>query len=79
MPLERYHRLFEKFRKLVAVTGFTVGACIFWSMIPVVIARMFTDISEVHALLFIGLPTSILIGAYIWPRLPKALGFDDEL
>jgi hypothetical protein len=34
-------------------------------------------VSENDALLYAGLPFAVLGAAFMWPRLPKILGFND--
>ena len=65
-------------RKWVAVVGATFGASIAWGMVPALLARYFTPISEVQSLIFIALPTAVVVGIYLWPRAPKILGFEDD-
>ncbi len=61
----------------IAITCLTFGASVFWGLIPAMVARRYTAISEAHSLLFIALPIALLVGAVLWPRAPKALGFED--
>lgn len=55
----------------------TLGVSVFWGMVPAVVARRYTDISEVHALLFIALPIALLVGVALWPHVPKVMGLED--
>ncbi len=77
----RGRRSFEFLRKWTAVVSAFFVACIFWGMSAAWIARVFSDISEDHALLFVAAPTGILVAGYLWSRLPslvRALGFDED-
>ena len=65
-------------RKWLAVIGATFGASVAWGMVPAFFARYFTSISELESLLFIALPTALVVGVWLWPRAPKILGFEDD-
>lgn len=69
---------FAAARKSLSVCAATFGAGVAWGMLPAFAARYFTSISEVDALLFIALPTAILVAAWLWPRAPKILGFERD-
>jgi hypothetical protein len=65
-------------RKWLSVSAATFGASIAWGMVPAFVARHFTSISEAESLLFVALPTALVVGAWLWPRAPKILGFTDD-
>jgi hypothetical protein len=62
-------------REWVAVTASAIGAGGAWGALAAIAARVLTPISEVASLLFIGLPVGLLVAAWLWPKLPKILGF----
>ena len=70
-----FSRLLYALRKWITVTIAAVAVPIAWGSVTVVIARLLTPISEEQALLFIGLPISVAIAIFVWPRLPEFLGF----
>lgn len=64
IPLFSNGRLNEKLsriRKWVAVTSVALFAGGFWALIPAVLVRRFTEISETNALLFIFFPVAIVV------------------
>jgi hypothetical protein len=67
-------RMFEKIRFYIATISLTLGACS-WALIPVVIARLVSPISENHALFFIFIPLAILMALWMAPHAPKIAGF----
>ena len=50
-----------------------------YGAIAAVLARIFTNISEEHALLFIGLPVAVVVVSLMWKRLPNVLGFKNHV
>ena len=62
-------------REWVAVTSSALGAGGAWGALAAVAARAVVPISEVASLLFVGLPTGLLVAAWLWPKLPKILCF----
>ena len=86
--MERYElhspwrRRFEWFRKWVTIVSCLVVAFLFWGLLAAGLTRYFFKVSEEGALLYVGLPTGLVILAILWAKLPKltrALGFDDHL
>jgi hypothetical protein len=65
----------RSFREWVTVTAAAIGAGGAWGMLAAVAARSIATISEVSALLFVGLPIGFLVAAWLWPKLPGILGF----
>lgn len=62
-------------REWVAVTASAIGAGGAWGALVAVAARALTPISEVASLVFVALPMGLLVAAWLWPKLPKILGF----
>lgn len=65
-------------RYYVIVIGFALTGALFWGVFAAVVARLAFDMDEARAYLFVGLPVAILFVAWIWKRLPKALGLKIE-
>ena len=75
-------RRFEWFRKWVTIVSCLVVAFLFWGLLVAGLTRYFFKVSEEGALLYVGLPTGLVVLAILWAKLPKltrALGFDDHL
>lgn len=86
--MERYElhsprqRRFEQFRKWTAIVASLIVALLFWGVLAAGLARYFFNISEEGALLYVGLPTGLVILIFLLAKLQKltrALGFDDHL
>lgn len=67
---------FEQLRFLVTVTAAAIGV---YGAIAAILARSFTNISEEHALLFIGFPVALVAAGLMWERLPNVLGFKNHV
>jgi hypothetical protein len=86
--MERYElwsprrRRFEQFRKWTAIVSGLIGAFLFWGALAAGLVRYFFKISEEAALLYVGLPTGLVVLIFMWVNLSKlarAMGFDDHL
>ena len=62
-------------REWISVVASALGAGGFWGLVAAVGARALTPISEVSSLLFVALPVGVLVAVWLWPKLPKILGF----
>ena len=62
-------------REWVAVTSCAIAAGGAWGALAAAVARLLTPISEDAALLFVALPVALVVAAWLWPKLPKILGF----
>ena len=65
-------------REWVSITASAVGAAGAWGALAAVLARALTPISEVSSLLFVALPVGLAMAIWLWPKLPKILGFRGE-
>ncbi len=62
--------------RFLVKAGAAFGAGGFWGMaFALVLANVF-DISGDNAMLYGALPVTALFTFFIWPRLPKILGFE---
>jgi hypothetical protein len=59
------------------VAGIATSAGGFYGFLVAELIKYCLNISEINALLYVGLPTAIIFAAYLWPKLPKLLGVDD--
>lgn len=59
----------------VACGAFFTGG--FYGTVAAILVMHAFNVSEKDALLYVGLPVAVLVAAFMWPRLPKILGFDD--
>lgn len=66
---------------MAIVSGLLV-AFLFLGTLAAGLVRYFFKISEEAALLYVGIPTGLVILIFMWANLPKmarAMGFDDHL
>ena len=77
-PSHRPLQIIKKLQRWVACGALTFGVSVFYAFFPAAAARHFFGLSEVHSLLFVGLPVAVLVGAFFWPRIPKLVGLQDE-
>lgn len=75
--MKGYMSVFNLVRKWVAVTCIAVFTGGFYGAVSAILVKYGLDVSENSALLYAGLPVAVLGAAFMWPRLPKLLGFDD--
>ncbi len=55
----------------------SVFTCGFWGIVAAILVKVVFHVSENDALIYAGLLVAVLMAAFMWPRLPKILGFDD--
>ena len=63
--------------RFVSRAGTLVAMSIFYAMIAAAIARFVFGMAERPAMLFVFLPTALLVAIIAWPRLPKMLNDED--
>jgi hypothetical protein len=68
-----YLRFMRKWITVSCGAIFT-GGC--YGTVAAILVMYSLDVSENDALLYVGLPVAIIGAVYMWPRLPKILGFD---
>ena len=64
-------------RKWIAVTCIAFSTGGFYGTVAAILVKYGLHVSENDAMLYAGLPVALLGAAFMWPRLPKLLGFDD--
>jgi hypothetical protein len=64
-------------RRALTVTTLALSAGGFWGYLAAVGAKLALDLTEEQALLYVGLPVALMLAVWLWPKLPRALGFDD--
>ena len=69
-------RVFNFVRKWVSVTCIAFSTGGFYGIVAAILVKYGLHVSENDALLYAGLPVALLGAAFMWPRLPKILGFD---
>jgi hypothetical protein len=62
-------------RELVTVTAAAIGAGGAWGALVAIAARALTPITEADSLIYVALPVGLLVATWLWPKLPKILGF----
>lgn len=70
-------RLFYLGRKWISVASIAVFTGGFYGTVAAILVKYGLHMSEKTALLYVGLPVAIMGVVFIWPKLPKLLGFDD--
>jgi hypothetical protein len=68
-------RYLRKWGSVICGAFFTGG---FWGTVAATIAQYGLHISEMESTLYVGLPVAVLMAVFMWPKLPKILGFNGE-
>lgn len=76
--MKNYWSTFQFIRKWFSVFCITFATGGFWGTVAATIAQYGLHISEMESTLYVGLPVAVLMAVFMWPRLPKILGFDGE-
>jgi hypothetical protein len=62
--------------RFIAKVGAAVGAGGFWGMTVALVIKELLHINGDAAMFYVALPVTAVFVLFIWPRLPKILGFD---
>jgi hypothetical protein len=63
-------------RRWVSVIGIAIGVIIFWAAIVAIGAQTVFGVSKNVSFFFLGIPIGAAILIWLWPKLPKILGFE---
>lgn len=74
MNVKRVFNLTRKWISVTCIASFTGG---FYGVVAAILVKYSLHVSENDALLYVGLPVALLGAVFMWPKLPKLLGFDD--
>ncbi len=64
-------------RQLIPVAALAVGVGGMWGLVAAVCAKFVFNLEEVQALLYAGLPTTLVAVVFLWNKLLRVLGFDE--
>lgn len=67
---------FDRIRRWVAVISGTLLATGTWGFVAAMLVKSMFGLSENDSLLFVGLPVAFVMGVWLWPKMPKIMGWE---
>lgn len=66
-------------RRWVSVVAAAIGIVGAYGGAAAMLVRLFTDITGIQAFLFVGAPVGLIVAALMWKKLPRILGFENDV
>lgn len=68
----------EVILKWTTIVSATLVAIGFWGVAAAMLASWLFGLSSNKSLLYVGLPVGLVIGIFLWPKVPKIMGWESE-